>query len=254
MLPDRIMVGFSGAPGATALGPLTGDLDQAARQLRQQAAPYDRGRPTLPTFELIATKATATPGPDGLYRSRASDETVARYLAAARRAGAVLLLGIQPGQSDFLEEVRYYEKWLVQPDVGLALDPEWAVGPGQVPGRTFGSTSGTELEAVADYVAGLVREHNLPQKPVIYHQLSPGIVHNEGGLTPHPRLALVKSVDGIGSPAQKIATWKQLMATKPPHVAAGFKLFYEEDTRRSHLMTPEKVLALRPRPDYVLYE
>lgn len=254
VFPGRTLVGFSGAPGAPALGPLTGDLDQAADQLRRQAAPYAGDRPVLPVFELIATRATAAPGPDGLYRSRVSDAVIGRYLAAARRAGAVLLLGIQPGRAGFLEEVRHYGRWLAEPDVGLALDPEWAVQPDQVPGEVFGSTSGAELEAVADYVAGVVREHNLPQKPVIYHQLTPGIVHNERQLTPHPRLALVKSVDGIGSPAAKIDTWQRLTAGKPPFVTAGFKLFYEEDTTNARLMTPREVMDLRPRPGYVLYE
>lgn len=254
MFPGRTLVGFSGAPGAAALGPLTGDLARATEQLRAQTAPYAVERPVLPVFELIATRATAAPGADGLYRSRSGDEVIRRYLAAARRAGAVLLLGIQPGRAGFLEEVRHYREWLTEPDVGLALDPEWAVGPEQVPGEVFGSTTGAELEAVADYVAGLVRAHDLPQKPVIYHQLTPGIVHGEQRLTPHPRLAMVKSVDGIGAPAAKIDTWRRLTAAKPPFVTAGFKLFYEEDTRGGRLMTPHEVLSLRPRPGYVLYE
>jgi hypothetical protein len=37
-------------------------------------------------------------------------------------------------------------------------------------------------------------------------------------------------------------------------VHAGFKLFFDEDTRHGPLMTPKQVLALRPKPEYVLYE
>nr|NVP72813.1 hypothetical protein [Vibrio cholerae O1 biovar El Tor] len=41
----------------------------------------------------------------------------------------------------------------------------------------------------------------------------------------------------------------------PKHVHLGFKLFYEEDTEGgSKLMSPEQVLALKPKPEYVLYE
>jgi hypothetical protein len=38
-------------------------------------------------------------------------------------------------------------------------------------------------------------------------------------------------------------------------VHAGFKLFFTEDTKAGHqLMTPRQVLALRPQPEYVMYE
>jgi hypothetical protein len=41
----------------------------------------------------------------------------------------------------------------------------------------------------------------------------------------------------------------------PAAMRPGFKLFFEEDVRAgSRLMTPQQVLALTPRPEYVLYE
>ena len=45
------------------------------------------------------------------------------YLKAARREKALLVLDIQPGHTDFLEEVKRLEAVAAQPDVGLALDP-----------------------------------------------------------------------------------------------------------------------------------
>ena len=133
-------------------------------------------------------------------------------------------------------------------------DPEWAVGPDETPGDVFGTTTGGELNAVADHVAAIAREHSLPQKPLIYHQLSPSVVRDEQDLAPHPELALVKSMDGIGSPELKKQAWDKLVTTKPPHVATGIKLFFQEDTRSGPLMTPPEVLGLQPAPDYVLYE
>lgn len=254
LLPENRMIGMSGAPGSKALGPLTGDLDGADANLTKQAEAFHGERQQQPVYELIATRADSDPGDDHTYRSRSSDKTVDEYLAAARRHGAVLLLGIQPGRADFLDELRHYEPWLRQPDVGVALDPEWSVGPDEVPGETFGNVTGRELNEAADYLAGLVRSADLPQKPMIYHQLSEQIVRDEQDLQPHPELAMVKSVDGIGSPAAKRDTWKRLVRTKPDHVAAGFKVFYEEDTRSGPLMRPEEILALTPKPEYVLYE
>ncbi|MBQ6644251.1 MAG: hypothetical protein IJH84_24915 [Saccharopolyspora sp.] len=254
VLPEHRMVGFSGAPGSAALGPLHGDLDAAGQQIDRQAQDYTQNKRPLPVFELIATRATSSPGQDGQYRARSSDSTIDEHLAAARRYGAVLLLGIQPGRADFLDEVRHYDRWLAEPDVGLALDPEWAVGPDETPGDVFGTTTGGELNAVADHVSAIAREHSLPQKPLIYHQLSPSVVRDEQDLAPHPELALVKSMDGIGSPELKKQAWDKLVTTKPPHVATGIKLFFQEDTRSGPLMTPPEVLGLQPAPDYVLYE
>ena len=254
LLPTFRLMGFSGEPNAAALGRLTGDLTAAGAELELQAVAYAGERPILPVFELIATVVQADPGSDGLYRTRASDETIMRYLQAARAARGILLLNIQPGLADFLPEVAAYQRWLTEPDVGVALDPEWAIDPGEVPGEVFGSTTGAELDAVARYLAELVREGDLPQKAMVYHQVAPSVVADEQALGAYPELALVKSVDGIGTPAMKIETWTRLMAGKPPHVWPGFKLFYDEDTRTGPLMTPPEVLALTPTPDYVLYE
>jgi hypothetical protein len=254
IFPDHRLVGFSGAPSSPALGRLTGDLTAAAEQLRQQAVPYGVDRPVLPTFELIATVALAAPGPEGTYSTTADDTTVQQYLDAARAAGGILLLGIQPGTGEFLPAVQHYERWLSEPDVGLALDPEWAVDPGEVPGDVFGSTTGAELDAVSAYLDGLVAAHRLPQKVLLYHQLHADIVTGEEALVDRPGVAVVKSVDGIGAAADKIATYQRVIATLPPFVHAGFKLFYDEDTRSGPLMDPAEVLALVPQPEYVLYE
>ncbi len=88
----------------------------------------------------------------------------------------------------------------------------------------------------------------------MFHQLSPRIVRDEKALRSHPGLVVVKSVDGIGPRAEKIKTWNRLTPTRGPGVHTGFKLFYDEDTRNSTLMTPAQVLALKPRPELVTYE
>jgi hypothetical protein len=64
----------------------------------------------------------------------------------------------------------------------------------------------------------------------------------------------VKSVDGIGTRGQKTATYSQLTTKLPSGIHTGFKIFYQEDTRHGPLMTPAQVLALRPRPELVVYE
>ncbi len=234
---------------------MTGDLTEAARKLRETISSYPPERPVVPVVELIATTAHRSPGADGMYRSRCADETVRAYLETARRLGGLLLLGIQPGRADFPTEVRAYEKWLAEPDVGVALDPEWAVEPGVVPGEKFGRTTGTELGDVARYLGELVARHRLPDKVMAYHQVAASVIRTEQDLTLPRGVSAIKVVDGIGSAAAKRATWRTLTSGLPDQVRTGFKLFFDEDTRNgSTLMEPSEVLALDPAPSYIVYE
>ena len=257
LFPTYRLVGYAGRTGSTALGRLgIGDADERVSELERRAEPYAAdGRKVLPVLEVIATTVQASPGRDGRYRARMSDRDVQRYLDVARRHHALLLLAIQPGRADFLPEVEAYDKWLAQPDVGVALDPEWAIGPGQVPGRVFGHTTGAELDDVAAHLSALSEEHDLPEKVMVFHELAARIVTQESGLRAHPGVVEVKSVDGIGSRAQKEGTYRVVNADSPKQVRPGFKLFYVEDRQTSRsLMTPTQVMALKPRPDYVMYE
>ncbi|MFZ1287698.1 MAG: hypothetical protein WAR57_11765 [Candidatus Phosphoribacter sp.] len=255
IFPAHRLVGYSGYPGSPALGRLgVGDLDERVTEIEKLGAEYAAGRTVLPVLELIATVVHSRPGADGLYRTRIDDDVVARHLEAARRHRAILLLNIQPGRARFLDEVEHWARWLREPDVGLALDPEWAVGPGQVPGKVFGRSSGAELDEIAEFLSGIVATHRLPEKVLLYHQLHASIVREPAALQPHPGVALVVSVDGIGNRAEKTSTWTRIVSLTPAHVHKGFKLFYDEDTRRGPLMTPAQVLQLSPQPEYVLYE
>jgi hypothetical protein len=118
----------------------------------------------LPVFELIAVVVQGAPGADNLWRRRVPDSVVDDYLAAARADKALLLLNIQPGHSDFLTEAKHFERWLKEPDVGLALDPEWAMGPKETPGKFFGHTRGGAIAEVAEYLAGLVAAGTSPRR------------------------------------------------------------------------------------------
>jgi hypothetical protein len=255
LFPRYRLVGFAGGPGTAAFGRLgVGDLDARAREIDRLAASFADGREAQPVFELITVVAHDRPGPHHLYNSRISDAVVARYLAAARRHHALLLLDVQPGRQDFLPLVKGLRRWLKQPDVGLALDPEWAVEPGDVPGERFGRMTGRELDDVAAYVDALVRQHGLPQKALVFHQVAAQVVLGESAVRERPGVVVIKSVDGIGSRALKTATWTRLVLGLPPRIHTGFKLFFNEDRRHGPLMTPAQVLRLRPQPEYVLYE
>ncbi|WIY82397.1 hypothetical protein [Propionimicrobium sp. PCR01-08-3] len=256
LFPDYRLCGYVGYPGAEGQGRLgIGDLEERMTELQGACAPYAGDRAVMPVMELIAVTVQPEPGPDGLWRERIDPSVIDQWLATAREHGALLLLDIQPGQANFMDELKALEPYLSEPDVGVALDPEWAMGPGEIPMQSFGSISGAELDEIAGYLSGLVEDNNLPEKVMLYHILHPTIISGEEALTDHPGIVQIKSVDGIGSPEAKISTYQQVAATVPPHVYMGFKLFYDEDVQTSGvLMTPDEVLALSPVPDYVLYE
>jgi hypothetical protein len=252
LLPNYRVVALYGAPQDDQLGELgIGTPAQAAAKLIAQCSPYQQpDRPVMPAFELIATLVTAAPGDDGRYRYRQSDEVIDRYLSAARRAKALLILDIQPGRAQFMDEVRAYRSYLEQPDVGLALDPEWSMRPGQVPGTVIGSTDSAVVNRVSSYLAKLVSDDNLPQKLLIVHQFTTGMIEHKPKLAERDGVALVINVDGFGDRPNKVSKYRLFARAKWPWFN-GFKLFYHEDL---HLMRPRMVLALRPSPDVVIYE
>ena len=256
IFPTYRLVGYAGLTGSSTLGRLgTGPLEQRVREMERRARPYAAGRKVLPVLEIIATIVHASPGKDRKYRSRLSDKQIEVYLSAARKHKALLLLNIQPGRSEFLPEAKSYERWLREPDVGVALDPEWAMDAGQRPGGAYGHTTGAELNQTAAYLSRLVEKHDLPEKVMVYHQVAASVVRKESGLKDHPGVAQIKSVDGLGPPGPKVNTYRVVNRTTPKHVHAGFKLFFTEDTEGgSRLMTPREVLGLKPRPEYVMYE
>jgi len=252
VLPRYRVVAYYGAPQDDELGALgIGTPDQAVRRLERQAKPYAAagGRPVMPVLELIAVVAAHDPGEGGRYNLRQSDAVIRRYLAAARRAHALLVLDVQPGRSNFFTEVTRLRKWLRKPDVGLALDPEWRVTDGEVPGQVIGRVDSRELNATTAWLSQLIASERLPQKLVIVHQFTDDMV-DETQLQPRRGEAIVLNADGFGTRTVKVSKYKRF-TRQAPGFEQGFKLFYKEDVG---MMTPRQVLRLKPVPDVVVYE
>ncbi|MCW2985565.1 MAG: hypothetical protein JWR63_3135 [Conexibacter sp.] len=252
LFPDRRVVAFYGNPRDAELGALgIGTPAQAGRRLLEQAKPYNlKARPVLPAMELISTVATAAPGETGLYRDHISFARIRSYLKAARRIHALLVLDIQPGRGQFGPEIERLARFLREPDVGLALDPEWHVGPDQLPGKVIGSTDADVVNAAAGYLARIVRERDLPEKLLIVHRFTDNMIARADRLRPVRGVQTVVNVDGFGSTSVKVAKYKSFVHTTP-RMRRGFKLFYKEDVKT---MSPRSVMALTPRPDVVVYE
>ena len=248
IFPRFRVVGYYGMPGLDVLG--AGPPEVVGRRLLRTAAPYaTRAHPVLPMFELIATIAHPRPLGDGTYRSRQDDAVVARYLRAARKIRGVLVLDVQPGRADFLAEVHHWERFLREPDVGIALDPEFSMPPGGVPGRDLGHTNAATINRVSTYLAELVARHRLPEKLLVVHQFTDSMVQDKPGIVLRRGLAMVWNADGFGPRSAKLEDYAAYTSDHRFH--PGLKLFYEEDI---DLMAPREVLRLRPVPQVIDYQ
>jgi hypothetical protein len=254
IFPTYRIVAYYGAPGTTALGILGEGAVKAGQDLLRQAAPYmgkGDGRPVLPAFEIIATIASRGPQSDGTYRRRIPRSELQPFIDEARRIHAYTILDIQPGRADFMPEVEVYRSLLTSPDVGLALDPEWHVAPDQIPGvgDYLGTVDAATINQVIAYLTDIVKRYNLPQKLLVIHQFTRGMVIDRNLVRPTPQVAVVFDLDGFGDPDAKIQ--KYVSFSDDPRFHYGFKLFYRQDDR---LLSPLVVLGLTPTPDLIVYQ
>ena len=252
LFPTRRVVAFYGQPGVPAMGVLgSGALDGVSERLKRQTQAYARfGRRVTPAFEEIVVSAQSAPGGSALYHGPPDFAHARAYLAAVRKMSGLLVLDIQPGRERFLPLVRRFEKLLREPDVGLALDPEWEMGPKEVPGTTIGGTTASEVNAVAAYLAAIVRRDRLPQKLFVIHQFTPDMIAHRSDIRALPELATTFHVDGFGGRSLKLVQYKKL-ATRDRRFANGFKLFYEQDVK---MFEPSDVMRLTPQPDLITYQ
>ena len=251
IFPRFRVVAFYGTPNVPAMGVLgDGSPDAAARRLLKQSAAYaSRRRPVAPAFEVIATVAQARSS-DGNYNAPIDQADIARYLDGVRKIRGLLILDVQPGRAPFLAEVRRYERFLREPDVELALDPEWSMGPNDVPGQKIGATDAATVNAVSAYLAGLVARNRLPQKLLVLHQFTSDMIAHRNRIVPRPGLAIVFHIDGFGGRPAKRTKYDEL-AQRDRRFYNGFKLFYEQDV---DMFAASEVLGFRPVPDLITYE
>lgn len=254
LLPGRRIVALYGSPGYPSLGVL-GEQDPAGAvdRVREVAQGYDAdGTPVLHAFEIITTIASAGPGADGDYSAELSLDEIRPLIEEAGRSDVYVILDLQPGRTDFLTQAKIYEEFLRLPHVGLALDPEWRLGPSQVHLRQIGTVDAAEINTVVEWLAGIVREDSLPQKLLLLHQFKISMITNRDQVLTPPELAVVIQMDGQGPLGSKYGTWEALKNAGPNSGWMwGWKNFYDED---SPTATPEQVLALDPVPVLVSFQ
>lgn len=253
-LADHRIVSFYGNPLASGLGVLgeQGPAETVAR-LRAQAEPYARlsdDREVVPALHLIYAVAQAAPGADGLYLYRMSEELVEQYIRLTRENGMLLFLDIQMGRSTIERELSLVAKYLEYDNVHVALDPEFAWGPGVTPVEDIGFLDASQINQAQEMLQRFVDERRLPSKILIVHQFLYRMIRDKPDIRTYDRVELVIDMDGFGNQATKLDTWNAVIYNEPLGFPA-IKLFYKHDPG---LMTPAEVLGLEPRPAIVIYQ
>lgn len=249
------LVTFYGHPQSNLLGILGEFSDPRAmiRRLKDQAAAYtaaDPARPALPTLELIASVASDTPGADGLYLNPTPMALIEEYADIAEQNGCLLLLDIQLGYDTVPREIQRLAPVLKRPHVHLAIDPEFHVKPGQVPGDAYGSLSAAEIAQAQQMLAQVVTQNNLPDKILVIHQFRDDMLPDKQRIQPAPHVQLVIVMDGFGAPGAKTGNY-QIFVHDELIQYGGIKLFYKQD---KPLLRPEEVVALDPPPLVIIYQ
>jgi hypothetical protein len=226
--------------------------EELIARLAARARQYERvdGKPVQPAIHLIASVAQAAPGPDGLYRARTATAVIEEYadLAAAHRM--LLILDLQVGRSSVPAEVETLRSILRRSHVHLALDPEFAMGPGQRPGQQLGSLDADAINEAIGLLADVATAEDLPNKVLIVHQFAESMITRKDAIRDDPRVDVAVVMDGFGGRGIKIRHYHRFVRDEPVEFA-GIKLFLEHDT---DVLAPEDVLDLEPVPDVIIYQ
>ncbi|SDC38819.1 hypothetical protein SAMN05421663_102272 [Terribacillus halophilus] len=253
-LQKNRIVSYYGHPDSTSMG-ILGEYspEELMEKLKDQTKAYselDPERPAIPAIELIATVAQRNPGEDRLYMHATADEDIETYAKLAEENNALLILDVQLGRDTIMNQVKSLEKYLKLPYVHLAIDTEFHVKEGQVPGEDLGRVDGENVQEAIDYVSNLASENGLPDKVVVVHQFADMIINNKEAIHPTENVEVVLNNDGHGMAALKRSGYHQLVHNQPIQYG-GFKVFYQKD---EPVMTPEEVLELDPAPAFVNYQ
>jgi hypothetical protein len=254
LFPSHRVVAYYGNPLSRGMG-ILGELrpEPMMDRLERQAAAYqaaDTATKVIAALELVATVAHPDPGPGGLYRGRMPDAVIERVARWAESRHMLLILDIQPGRARVADEVRALMPWLRRPNVHLALDPEFAMPAGKVPGKQIGTMDAADVNTAIRLLAETVRREGLPPKMLVVHRFTRPMLTHASRITPDPAVQVVIDMDGFGPPRLKRSSYAAWVAAEPVQFT-GFKLFYKQDRP---LMTPAEVLRVSPVPHLVIYQ
>jgi hypothetical protein len=255
VLPYYRVIAFYGNLYSKKMG-ILGELphDQMVAKLKTEVARWKKADtlPVMPALHYIAVTAQSNGGKNRMRMPFKQIDTIIKW---AREIHALTFLDVQVGWSTLQEEIPELRKYLEMPDVHLAIDPEFSMKFGDLPGKRIGTYNADDVNYVVKYLQDIVRKNNLPPKILVVHRFTQGMVKEAGNIKPQPEVQVVMDMDGWGDRILKKSSYL-LYIYKEPVQFTGFKLFYKNDLRMNdHIMfTPEELMKFVPKPIYIQYQ
>lgn len=246
------LVAFYGSPTGPGLGILGNQSrEETLALLRQRVLDYQPlspERPVIPTYHLIVSVASPHPP---YYYANIDLDLIEEWVTAAADTGVAVILDIQPGQGNVLFIYKRIRHLLYNPHVHLAIDPEFTMAEGQVPGTTLGSLHASIINAVQQDLNDIGYEIGL-NRVLIVHQFAPIMLPDKENIEDYAYVEMVIDGDGVGSPEAKMRNYNQY-AQEPAFEYGGFKLFPTDGDYP--LLTPMEVMSeLTPQPVIIIYQ
>ena len=259
LLPANRIVAFYGNPLEKRMGAL-GEYpkDVMLKMLDKEVARWakaDPSHPVIPALHMVVTTAQGAPGKNGLYRLRMKDSLVNAIHGWAKEKRGIFFVDVQLGKDDVRNEIPRLAPFLENPDVHIAVDPEFAMKTsGAVPGTKIGTMDASDINWVIHYVDSIVKAKKLPPKILVVHRFTRKMVTNAKDIRPTPNVQVVMDMDGWGPPWLKFDSYHDYVKAEPVQYT-GFKLFFHNDTKKGNaLLAPAELLWLLPKLMYIQYQ
>jgi hypothetical protein len=255
---DSDILAFYGHPVAKRMGILGRyPKDELTEKLSALAGEYraeSGGRNIVRAFYIIY--GTVQPEGKILTMKQINEALLEEWIKYAGERGILVFLDHQIGRYDPVESLASMFPYLKYPNVHLALDPEWRTTK---PMLEFGCVSGDEINRAQQAMQDYMLENNIAgDRMLVIHQFREVMIRNRAEIrADFERVRLVHCMDGVGTPKEKLDTYKFNALAKNIPVKA-FKLFYDFKLPGvlvdNPLLTPKEVYALDPRPSVIMYQ
>ena len=167
------------------------------------------------------------------------------------------VLFTKQAQKDIKAEFDRVKHFLFNPNVHLAIDPEFALTNEQEPNRQIGTIDAAIINEIQAEMNGIAQQIGV-NRVLILHQFKDTMITNKQNIINYPNVELVINGDGYGPPGPKMRNYLQY-ANEPGFEYGGFKMFTDQvDNRLLYdvpFMLPIRVMtALDPVPAIITFQ